>query len=219
MLSTEGDNNMEMDWKGNMAELGGAFMLSWVVLGMGGSGVGTLIGAATLAVAWMAFSGAHLLPVVTWCHMMTGDLTDQDNWMNNGMRLVFQALGALAAVLLTMEAGDITPAFTPTEMWVATMGDQMWPVITAIAAGAVWWQIHTRCNSEWVSALGLMAIAGVGIHLDGGNQMGAMLADGGTQVADVVVDWIMNGLVFGLGALLGMKIDEMIPDGEDTSAE
>jgi hypothetical protein len=95
----------------------------------------------------------------------------------------------------------------------------MWPVITAIAAGAVWWQIHTRCNSEWVSALGLMAIAGVGIHLDGANWMGSMLADGGTQVADVAVDWIMNGLVFGLGALLGMKIDEMIPDGDDASAE
>ncbi|RZD41824.1 MAG: hypothetical protein CXT70_03875 [Methanobacteriota archaeon] len=205
---------MEMDWKGNMAELGGAFMLSWVVIGMGGSGIGTLIGAATLAVAWMAFSGAHLLPVVTWCHMMTGDLADQDNWMNNGMRLVFQALGALAAVLLMTEAGSVD-----TEMWVADMGDMMWPVITAIAAGAIWWQIHTRCDSEWVSALGLMAIAGVGIHLDGANWMGSMLADGGTQVADVVVDWIMNGLVFGLGALLGMKIDEMIPDGDDASAE
>lgn len=213
---------MEMDWKGNMAELGGAFMLSWVVLGMGGSGVGTLIGAATLAVAWMAFSGAHLLPVVTWCHMMTGDMSDTEgNWMANGMRLVFQALGALVAVLLMTEAGslDTTPTFVAPEMWVADMGSMMWPVITMMAVGAVWWQIHTRCDSEWVSALGLMALSGVGIHLDGGHMMGSMLADGGTQVADVVVDWIMNGLVVGLGALLGMKIDEMIPDGDDTSAE
>ena len=221
MLSTEGDNNMEMDWKGNMAELGGAFMLSWVVLGMGGSGVGTLIGAATLAVAWMAFSGAHLLPVVTWCHMMTGDMSDTEgNWMANGMRLVFQALGALVAVLLMTEAGSLdTPTFVAPEMWVADIGSMMWPVITMMAVGAVWWQIHTRCDSEWVSALGLMALSGVGIHLDGGHMMGSMLADGGTQVADVVVDWIMNGLVVGLGALLGMKIDEMIPDGDDTSAE
>ena len=210
-----------MDWKGNMAELGGAFMLSWVVLGMGGSGVGTLIGAATLAVAWMAFSGAHLLPVVTWCHMMTGDMSDTEgNWMANGMRLVFQALGALVAVLLMTEAGSLdTPTFVAPEMWVADMGSMMWPVITMMAVGAVWWQIHTRCDSEWVSALGLMALSGVGIHLDGGHMMGSMLADGGTQVADVVVDWIMNGLVVGLGALLGMKIDEMIPDGDDTSAE
>ncbi len=212
---------MEMDWKGNMAENGGEFMLSWVVLGMGGSGVGTLIGAATLAVAWMAFSGAHLLPVVTWCHMMTGDMSDTEgNWMANGMRLVFQALGALVAVLLMTEAGSLdTPTFVAPEMWVADMGSMMWPVITMMAVGAVWWQIHTRCDSEWVSALGLMALSGVGIHLDGGHMMGSMLADGGTQVADVVVDWIMNGLVVGLGALLGMKIDEMIPDGDDTSAE
>ena len=220
MLSTEGDNIMEMDWKGNMAELGGAFMLSWVVLGTSGSGVGTLIGAATLAVAWMAFSGAHLLPVVTWCHMMTGDMSDAEgNWMANVMRLVFQALGALVAVLLTTEASGITPTFVAPEMWIAEMSTMMWPVITMMAVGAVWWQIHTRCDSEWVSALGLMALSGVGIHLDGGHMMGQMLADGGTQVADVVVDWIMNGLVVGLGALLGMKIDEMIPDGEDTSAE
>jgi len=221
MLSTEGDNIMEMDWKGNMAELGGAFMLSWVVLGMSGSGVGTLIGAATLAVAWMAFSGAHLLPVVTWCHMMTGDMSDTEgNWMANGMRLVFQALGAMVAVLLMTEAGSLeTPTFIAPEMWIADMSNMMWPVITMMAVGAVWWQIHTRCDSEWVSALGLMALSGVGIHLDGGHMMGQMLADGGTQVADVAVDWIMNGLVVGLGALLGMKIDEMIPDGEDTSAE
>ena len=222
MLSTEGDNIMEMDWKGNMAELGGAFMLSWVVLGMGGSGVGTLIGAATLAVAWMAFSGAHLLPVVTWCHMMTGDMADTEgNWMANGMRLVSQAVGATLAVVLMTRAGSLDgiPTFIAPEMWVADMGNMMWPVITMMAAGAVWWQIHTRCDSDWISAFGLMALSGVGIHLDGGHMMGSMLADGGTQVADVVVDWIMNGLVVGLGALLGSKIDEMIPDGDDTSAE
>ncbi|MFL2984179.1 MAG: hypothetical protein ACJZ5B_01675 [Candidatus Poseidoniaceae archaeon] len=47
--------------------------------------------AAAVAVAWMAFKGAHLLPVVTWSHMMTSDLSDgEGNWMDNGMRLVSQ---------------------------------------------------------------------------------------------------------------------------------
>ena len=208
---------MEMDWKGNMAELGGAFMLSWVLLGTDGS-ISTLVGAVTLAVAWMAFSGAHLLPVVTWCHMMTGDMSDTEgNWMANGMRLVFQVLGALVAVLLITE-GSGDSAFTASDMWVTSMGDQMWMVIGMIAAGAVWWQIHTRCNSEWVSAFALMALGGA-MTLSGAHSMGEMLSSGGTGVADVVVDWIMNGLVVGLGALLGMKIDEMIPDGDDASAE
>jgi len=63
-----------------------------------------------------------------------------------------------------------------------------------------------------------MALGGA-MTLSGAHSMGEMLSSGGTGVADVVVDWIMNGLVVGLGALLGMKIDEMIPDGDDASAE
>ena len=206
---------MEMDWKGNMAELGGAFMLSWVIFGMG---LGTLTGAVALAVAWMAFSGAHLLPVVTWCHIMTGDLADQDNWMNNGMRLVMQAIGALLAIMLATEAGGIDTGWAATDMWLPDIADNLWMVIGMIAAGAVWWQIHSRCDSEWASAFGLMALGGAMV-LTGAHEMGASLASAGEGIADTAVNWICNGLVVGLGALIGMKIDEMIPDGDDASAE
>jgi hypothetical protein len=206
---------MEMDWKGNMAELGGAFMLSWVIFGMG---LGTLTGAVALAVAWMAFSGAHLLPVVTWCHIMTGDLADQDNWMNNGMRLVMQAIGALLAIMLATEAGGIETGWAATDMWLPDIADNLWMVIGMIAAGAVWWQIHSRCDSEWASAFGLMALGGAMV-LTGAHEMGASLASAGEGIADTAVNWICNGLVVGLGALIGMKIDEMIPDGDDASAE
>jgi hypothetical protein len=206
---------MEMDWKGNMAELGGAFMLSWVIFGMG---LGTLTGAVALAVAWMAFSGAHLLPVVTWCHIMTGDLADQDNWMNNGMRLVMQAIGALLAIMLATEAGGIETGWAATDMWLPDIADNLWMVIGMIAAGAVWWQIHSRCDSEWASAFGLMALGGAMV-LTGAHEMGASLASTGEGIVDTAVNWICNGLVVGLGALIGMKIDEMIPDGDDASAE
>lgn len=209
---------MEINWKDNMAEVGGAFMLSWVVLGMG---VDTLPGAAALAVAWMAFNGAHILPVVTWSHMMTGDLGDTEgNWMSNGMRLVSQAIGALLAVLLMTEAGSIETTFAVNEMWVKDLGEQMWPVLGMIAAGAVWWQVHTRCESVWASAFGLMALGGA-MSLTGAHVMGSMIADGGTQAADVLVDWVLNGLVVGLGALLGVKIDEFVNNmgSDDASAE
>ena len=206
---------MEMDWKGNMAELGGAFMLSWVIFGMG---LGTLTGAVALAVAWMAFSGAHLLPVVTWCHIMTGDLADQDNWMSNGMRLVMQAIGALLAILLATEFGAIETGWAATDMWLPEIADNLWMVIGMIAAGAVWWQIHSRCDSEWASAFGLMALGGAMV-LTGAHEMGASLASAGEGIVDTAVNWICNGLVVGLGALIGMKIDEMIPDGDDASAE
>ena len=189
-------------------------MLSWVIFGMG---LGTLTGAVALAVAWMAFSGAHLLPVVTWCHIMTGDLADQDNWMSNGMRLVMQAIGALLAILLATEFGAIETGWAATDMWLPEIADNLWMVIGMIAAGAVWWQIHSRCNSEWASAFGLMALGGA-MALTGAHEMGASLASAGEGIADTAVNWICNGLVVGLGALIGMKIDEMIPS-DDASAE
>ena len=206
-----------MNMKENMAELGGAFMLSWVVFGMG---LGTLTGAAALAVAWMAFNGAHLLPVVTWSHMMTGDLSDTEgNWMANGMRLVMQAIGALLAIVLATEAGGIETGWAATEMWIPDIADNLWGVVGMIAAGAVWWQVHTRCESEWASAFGLMALGGA-MMLTGAHEMGASLASAGDGILDTLVNWICDGLFVGIGALIGVKIDEMISgEAEDASAE
>ena len=73
---------MEMDKKGMMNEVGGAFVVSWLVFSGMGQGMGTLTGALVLAGGWMAFSGAHILPAVTWMHIMTGDLQDSNHWMN-----------------------------------------------------------------------------------------------------------------------------------------
>ena len=206
-----------MNMKENMAELGGAFMLSWVVFGMG---LGTLTGAAALAVAWMAFNGAHLLPVVTWSHMMTGDLSDTEgNWMANGMRLVMQAVGALLAIILATEAGEIETGWAATEMWIPDIADNLWGVLGMIAAGAVWWQVHTRCESEWASAFGLMALGGA-MMLTGAHEMGASIASAGEGIVDTLVNWICDGLFVGIGALVGVKIDEMISgETEDADAE
>jgi hypothetical protein len=102
-------------------------------------------------------------------------------------------------------------------MWLPEIADNLWMVIGMIAAGAVWWQIHSRCNSEWASAFGLMALA-TAMTLTGAHEMGASLASAGEGIADTAVNWICNGLVVGLGALIGMKIDEMIPS-DDASAE
>ena len=87
---------MEMDWKTNMAELGGAFMVSLLVLGEGNA---VMMG-VLLAVTMAAMAGAHVLPMFTWISAMTGDIQDTDAWMNNGMRLVFQVVGACIAALL-----------------------------------------------------------------------------------------------------------------------
>ena len=189
------------------AEIGGAFVLSWMVFGMG---LGTLEGAVALAVVWMAFSGAHVLPVVTWSHMMTGNLGDTEgNWMANGMRLAAQAVGALLAILLATEFGDIETGWAATDMWLPDIVDNVWSVIGMVAAGAVWWQVHTRCDSAWASAFGLMVLGGA-MTLTGAHEMGASIASIGDGIVDTLVNWIFDGLFVGLGALVGVKIDEML---------
>ena len=88
---------MNVDMNAMKAEIGGAFLLSWMVFGRG---LGTLEGEVALAVVWMAFSGAHVLPVVTWSHRMTGNLGDTDgNQKAHGMRLAATDVGALLGIM------------------------------------------------------------------------------------------------------------------------
>ena len=227
---------MNVDMKAMKAELGGAFMLSWVVLAVtmmvadpdsgdnvtmmaGNAWSMTLVGALSVAVAWTAFSGAHILPVVTWSHIMTGDLADAEgNWMANGMRLVAQVVGAALAVLLAteaspIEAGTLGAAALADSMNISTIAEDYWAVLGMVAAGAVWWQIHTRCDSAWMSAFGLMAIGGA-MTLTGAHEMGTSLVGGGTEIANVLVNWVTDGLFVGIGAFLGVTVDGMIGEEE-----
>jgi len=195
-----------------MNEIGGAFLLSWAVFGMG-----NVEFAIVLAVAWMAFAGAHLLPVVTWCHMLTGDLSDTEgNWMTNGMRLLAQVIGACLAIVLATEAGGIETGWSATDMWITDIADNIWVVLGMIAAGAVWWQIHTRCDSVWASGIGMMALMGA-MTLTGAHEMGASITSMGDGIVDSLVNWICDGLFVGAGALLGVKIDEMVDNMSGSS--
>ncbi len=203
---------MNVDMNAMKAEVGGAFVLSWMVFGFG---LNTLEGAVALAVVWMAFSGAHVLPIVTWSHMMTGNMSDTEgNWMANGMRLLAQVVGAVLAILLATEFGGIETGWTATDMWIAdiTADDaavSIWGVLGMIAAGAIWWQVHTRCDSAWASAFGLMALASA-MTMTGAHEMGASVASAGDGIVDTLVNWVFDGLFVGAGALLGTKIDEML---------
>ncbi len=216
---------MEINWKDNMNEIGGAFLLSWDVFGMG-----NVEFAIVLAVAWMAFAGAHLLPVVTWCHMLTGDLSDvEGNWMTNGIRLVSQVIGACLAIIIGTEAGAIDTAWTSAELWVfnGTSKVQLcWIMMGWIAAGAVWWQIHTRSDSVWVSSFAMMVLATATVGslypamiIDGALQMGSSITNMGDGMVNTLLNWVSHGVLVGAGALLGVKIDEMIDNMSDSSEE
>ena len=198
---------MEVDMNAMKAELGGAFVLSWAVFAMG---LGTLEGAVALAVVWMAFGGAHVLPVVTWCHMLNdGDGDVDGNYMPNGMRLLAQAVGAVLAIMLATEAGAIETGWAATAFEVP----ETWALLGTIAAGAVWWQVHTRCDSAWASAFGLMVLGGA-MTLTGANEMGSSLVGALDGIADSAVNWICDGLFVGIGAFLGCQIDDMIGEEE-----
>jgi len=194
---------MNMDMNAMKAEMGGAFVMSYAVFGLG---LNTLEGAVAMAVVWMTFAGAHVLPVVTWCHMLTGDLADAEgNWMANGMRLLAQVVGGVLAIMMVTEVGAIETGWAATEF----AAPEAWAAITTVAAGALWWFVHSNTDSAWVSAFGLMVLGGA-MMLSGGHEMAASLASSGDGIADVVPAWIMDGMLVGVGALAADKIDELL---------
>jgi len=195
-----------MDMDNMMNEMGGAFMVAWLV-----SDMGSLEGALVLAAAWMAISGAHILPVITWGHIMTGDLGDTDAWMDNGSRLVAQVVGGALALMMTGTFGEFAASEVATSGFDIVTGD----VVTAIAAGALMWTVYDRCDA-WVAAFAIMAMATAGgLDVTGASDMAGQMLGGGADGVDVntmdaIVDWVMSGLWVGVGALVATKIPDMV---------
>ena len=207
---------MDIEMDTMKREVGGAFVVAWLVVGMGW---GSLEAALIMAAAWMTFSGAHILPVVTWMHMMTGDLSDAEgNWMANGMRLVAQIVGAVLAIALATEVGAVETSWDLVQPGFDTPGT--WDAIGMVAAGAIFWMVHTRADSAWVSAFAVMVLAGtmgmtyeVGdavVSTTGAGEMASSIMSSGEDIVNIATAWIVSGLLCGVGALLATKMDEMI---------
>ena len=197
---------MEMDWKTNMAELGGAFMVSWLVLSEMGDDGNMLMAGLLLAVTMAAMAGAHVLPMFTWISAMTGDLQDTDAWMGNVMRLVMQMVGAGAALALAGE-GTVEAAAEAPEMWAF----DLWPMLTMLAAGAIIATVASRCDG-WLTAFAVVALAGagaLGAGVTGADGMAAELMGGGA-IPEMLSHWIVDGVVIGLGAMLGGMLEEQL---------
>ena len=185
-----------------MNEMGGAFMVAWLAGAMN-----DYTGALVLAAAWMAISGAHILPVITWGHIMTGDLGDSGAWQDNGSRLVAQVVGALIAVVLVTNAGAVGPEYDSAAT--STWAFNLWPAMGTMAAGALLWTVYDRCDA-WVTAFAVMAMSGT-LALGGASDMGAMImGDLGGDLVDVASNWVMNGALAGVGALVSVKVADMV---------
>jgi len=195
---------MEMDWKTNMAELGGAFMVSWLVLGEMGDDGDMLMAGLLLAVTMAAMAGAHILPMFTWISAMTGDLQDTDAWIGNVMRLVMQVVGAGAALAL-MGEGTVEAAADGAAMWEF----ELWAMLGMVAAGAVIGAVASRCDG-WMTAFAVIALAGsLGAGVGGADAMAAEVMGGGDMV-EAASTWVLDGVVIGVGALLGGMLEDQL---------
>jgi len=203
---------MEMDWKTNMAELGGAFMVSLLVLaelpGTDADGAATgdlLIAGLLLAVAMAAMAGAHILPMFTWISAMTGDLQDTDAWIGNVMRLVMQVVGAGAALVLMAGDDGVSAATDAPEMWAF----ELWAMLGMVAAGAVIGAVASRCDG-WMTAFAVVALAGaMGAGVTGADTMAGEVMGGGA-IVEAASTWVLDGVVIGVGALLGGMLEDQL---------
>ena len=195
---------MEMDKKVMMSEIGGAFIVSWLVLGS--IEADGLMAGLVLAAAMTAMAGAHILPMFTWITIMTGDIADADNWTNNGIRLIAQMVGALLAILMMTEAGEIDTGYAAGDMW----GFEMWPFMTMLAAGAIVGTIHSRCDAWMTAIVVVMAAGALGMGVGGAHDMASCLMGDSGNIANAASTWILDGLVVGVGAMIATKIDEQM---------
>lgn len=225
---------MDMKMKDIMNELGGAFTVTWLIMGitlltadgfagsLTGLGMASLGGMLALGIAWKAFDGADILPPITWMKAVTADdLTDQNMWTSTIIRLITQVVGAILAAILMV---NMNPDYVTYEMSYPEGQEAyafaLWSVVGLIAAGAILGQISAKAGNDWAMPIAVMALAGI-VNFESANDMASMLMNGTEDAMAVAIPWLVDGVVIGVGALLGMKIDGFIADmdSDDSSSE
>ena len=205
-----------------MTELGGAFAVTWLVFGivvvdadgtgtsLVGLGLGTLGGMLALGIAWMAFSGADILPPVTWMKMLSNkdNLSDADAWINTGITLVAQIVGAALGVVLM---GQITSdAVTYASAYAGGQAAWEFDAMTTlglVAAGAILGHIHSKVDNNWAMPIAVMAMVGL-VNFESAADMASMIINDTGDAMAVALPWLTDGIFVGVGALIAGQIDE-----------
>ena len=208
-----------MDTKSLMNEMGGAFAVTWLVfgvttagadgLGVSGLGLATLGGMFAMGIAWMAFNGAHILPPVTWMNIMTSDMSDQDMWMNNGLKLVMQVVGAALAIVVMAEVLE-WDMVTYAQAYPTGQADWEFDAMSVaglVAAGAVLGHINSKVDNDWAMPVAVMAMAGL-INFESAADMASMIMNDTGDAMAVALPWLLDGAFVGAGAFVGGWIDE-----------
>ena len=213
-----------MDTKSLMNEMGGAFAVTWLVFGatvwndpadmlagtsVVGLGLASVGGMFAMGIAWMAFNGAHILPPVTWMNIMTSDMSDQDMWMNNGLKLVMQVVGAALAIVVMAEVLE-WDMVTYAQAYPNGQGDYEFDAMAVaglVAAGAVLGHINSKVDNDWAMPVAVMAMAGL-INFESAADMASMIMNDTGDALAVALPWLLDGAFVGAGAFAGGWIDE-----------
>jgi hypothetical protein len=119
--------------------------------------------------------------------------------------------------LMMIGSGSHDAAAAP-DMW----SFDLWTALGAVAAGALLWTVYDRCDA-WVTAFVVMAIAMTAVaatddaaaipaalNFGGASDMGGALIGGGDDMAASMVDWVMGGVLAGVGALVATKVPDLV---------
>lgn len=213
-----------MDTKSLMNEMGGAFAVTWLVFGatvwndpadmlagtsVVGLGLASVGGMFAMGIAWMAFNGAHILPPVTWMNIMTSDMSDQDMWMNNGLKLVMQVVGAALAIVVMAEVLELDMV-TYAQAYPAGQGDWEFDAMSVaglLVAGAILGHINSKVDNDWAMPVAVMAMAGL-INFESAADMASMIMNDTGDALAVALPWLLDGAFVGAGAFMAGWIDD-----------
>ncbi len=213
-----------MDTKSLMNEMGGAFAVTWLVFGatvwndpadmlagtsVVGLGLASVGGMFAMGIAWLAFNGAHILPPVTWMNIMTSDMSDQDMWMNNGLKLVMQVVGAALAIVVMAEVLELDMV-TYAQAYPAGQGDWEFDAMSVaglLVAGAILGHINSKVDNDWAMPVAVMAMAGL-INFESAADMASMIMNDTGDALAVALPWLLDGAFVGAGAFMAGWIDD-----------
>ena len=142
-------------------------------------------------------------------------------WMHLVPIMVMQVVGAGLALAMvgegTVDAAGLTDIVAGVDGAADTGGDEivtmwafdLWPMLMMVAAGALIGAIASRCDG-WMTAFAVVAMAGaLGAGVTGADTMAAEVMGSGNMV-EAASNWVLDGVVIGVGALLGGMLEDQL---------
>lgn len=192
---------MEMDTKSMTAEALGSLALTLLVFSQVGQD--WIILGLVLAVLWMTFSGAQLLPVITIGSMAAG----KTDWQTGALNFCMQIVGALIAAAVMKFGQDADVGTNVGAM--ASLGD----AVTALVGGFLLMTVYDRLGGGWAAGLFAAVVAGAGVSISGAADLGGTLVNSTWDEDFVGLFGAM--IVGGVGAAAALMVgDQFLPEEE-----